>query len=399
MAGPQASLPFTLLLGLLAALTALGMDMFLPSVPALARDLGGEGASPAEAQIAVTTYLLGLALGQLAWGPVSDRYGRKPILLIGLAGFFASSLACAAASSLQAVAALRLLQGFAISSGPVVSRSVVRDLYAREQAAQLLARIMAVFGLVPLLGPLVGAQAVALAGWRAVFWVFAAVAAGLLLAVVLGLRETAPATRPSIAPARIAAGFAELLREPRFRAALATMLCAQLGIIAFVSASAVAMTQALALGPGAYGLLFSLVMLGQICGSLLGSRLVSRLGMMRMVRVGARLALAGGVMLAVPAAAAVAHWAAIVLPMIVYIFGCAFIMPNALATALSPFPHRAGAASSLLGALPFGLGALVSALLAAAFDGTTQPMAFAIAGFGVLVFAAERLLFSRIRHG
>jgi DHA1 family bicyclomycin/chloramphenicol resistance-like MFS transporter len=159
------------------------------------------------------------------------------------------------------------------------------------------------------------------------------------------------------------------------------------------------MTQALALSPSAFGLLFSLVMAGQIAGSLLGGRLVPRLGMARMVRVGAGVTLAGGLLLAALALAAVAHWAAVVVPMIVYLFGCAFILPNALATALSPFPHMAGTASSLLGALPFGLGAVVSALLAAAFDGSTRPMALTIALFGGAAFLCERLFFRKALHG
>jgi DHA1 family bicyclomycin/chloramphenicol resistance-like MFS transporter len=384
------------LLGVLAALTALGMDTFLPSLPVLARAFA---AQPAAAQLAVTTYLLGLALGQLVWGPVSDRFGRKPVLLAGLALFLATSIACALAGSVEAVILVRLLQGFAISSGPVVARSIVRDLYAREQAAQLLSRMAAVFSLIPMLAPLIGAQSVTLWGWQAVFWFFSGTAALLLAAVAFGLQETVPAARPSIAPRRIVAGFAELLRDARFRGALATMLCAQLGIIAFVSASAVAMTQAFSLSPGGYAMAFSLVMVGQICGSLAGGRLVSRLGMARMVRVGAGLALAGGALLASLALASVAHWSAIVLPMIVYIFGCAFILPNALAAALSPFPHMAGSASSLLGALPFGLGALVSALLAAAFDGSTRPMALVIALFGVFVFLSEKMLFRKASHG
>src|SRR5512143_2158559 len=126
VAAPQASLPFTLLLGVLVALTALGMDMFLPSVPVLAAALAAE---PGAAQNAVTGYLLGLALGQLAWGPISDRFGREPVLLAG---------------SLPSVVLLRFAQGLGMSSGPVLARSIVRDLYAREQAAHLLARMMAV---------------------------------------------------------------------------------------------------------------------------------------------------------------------------------------------------------------------------------------------------------------
>ena len=375
------------------ALTALGMDMFLPSVPVIARAFAGDSAA---AQLAVTTYLLGLALGQLVWGPVSDRYGRRPVLLLGLSVFLASAAWGAMAASMTEMAALRFLQGIAMSSGPVIARSIVRDLYAREQAADLLARMQAIFGLVPLLGPLVGALAISLGGWRAVFWVYMATAAALLCAVAGGLRETAPAERAPIAPGRILANYRRLFGNAQFRSALATMMCAQMGIIAFVSASAMSMVQALQLSPQAFSWMFSMVMLGQISGGIAASRLVGRLGMARMVRIGARIALAGGVLLALLAAGGVAHWTAVVLPMVLFIFGSAFIIPNGVAVALAPFPQIAGAASSLLGALPFALGALLSGLLAAAFDGTLRPMAFTIGFFAVGVFAAERLLFRRV---
>jgi DHA1 family bicyclomycin/chloramphenicol resistance-like MFS transporter len=159
------------------------------------------------------------------------------------------------------------------------------------------------------------------------------------------------------------------------------------------------MVQALHLTPTAFSVLFAAVMLGQITGGITGSRLVVRLGIGRMVQLGAALVLAGGLLLAALALGGMAHWSAVVLPMILYLFGCSFMIPNATAAALSPFPQMAGAASSLLGALPFGLGALVSAGLAGAFDGTTRPMALAIATFGTAAFLAERLFFRKIVHG
>jgi len=395
MTSGSASPFLTALLGVLAGMTALGMDMFLPSVPAIAQAFGAQSAS---GQLTVTTYLVGLACGQLAWGPLADRYGRKPVLLAALALFFASSAACAVATSLEIVVLLRFAQGVGTTSGPVIARSIVRDLAAREQAARLLARMTVIFGFVPVAGPLVGAQLLAIGGWRSVFWLYAAVALVLWLLVALRLPETAPPERPSISPARIAAGYAALLSDRRFVAPLATSLSAQMGILAFVAGSSLVLVQALHLSPQVFGALFATVMLGQMAGGFAGSRLVSRFGIERMIRIGAAVTLVSGLILALLACLRVAHWSAIVLPMLSYIFGSAFLVPNAMAAAMTPFPKMAGSASSLLGALPFAFGALVSAALGATFDGTPRPLALAVALAGGAAFAAERLLLRPIAH-
>lgn len=389
MASPSASTFLVVLLGALIGMTALGMDMFLPSVPSIAQAFGAE---PAAGQLAVTTYLLGVACGQLAWGPLADRYGRKPVLLCALAVFFGSSAACALADSLETVVLLRFVQGVGTTSGPVIARSIVRDLAAHEEAAKLLARLTVVFGFFPVACPLIGAQMLAIGGWRSVFWLYALVAFVLGLLVAFGLPETAPRERPSIAPSRIAAGFATLLGDRRFVAPLLTALCAQMGILAFVASSSLVLVQALQVTPQAFGVLFSIVMIGQMVGGFAGSRLVGRLGMERMIRIGVALALASGMLLALLAFLGVAHWSAVVLPMLSYILGTAFLVPNVMAAAMTPFPKMAGSASSLLGSLPFALGALVSAALGAAFDGTARPFALAVALSGAGAFAAERLL-------
>lgn len=392
----QPSLGLTLLLGLLIALVALGTDMFLPSVPALARNFA---AAPAEAHLSVTTYILGVALGQIGWGPASDRFGRKPMLAAGLLLFALSSGAAALAESLRAVVALRFIQGAAMSSGPVIIRAMVRDLYAREHAAQLLSRMMIVFGLVPVLAPPLGALLLDWGGWRFMFWTYAAIALGLLLVLVLRLAETAPAERPRMSAARILGSYRALLGDRRFVAPLATMLSVQMGIIAFVSNSSLVMIPVFGLTPMAFGALFSLVMLGHMAGSFAGSRLVHRAGMAGMVRIGIVLVLGSGLLLAALSLAGVSHWSAFVLPMLVYILGASFVMPSAMAAALTPFPQMAGAASSLLGVAPFALGGGVSAALGFAFDGTTVPLALAIAVFALLAFLCERLLFRGTNHG
>ena len=379
---------FTVLLGVLIALPALGTDLYVPALPILAQALGADAES---AQLTLTTYFIGLALGQLLWGPLSDRYGRKPVLLAGLLIMLAASLAGALVQSIGAVAAVRFAQGLGTSSGALIGRTIVRDLHSHERAAKLLASMTIVFSLVPMLAPVGGALLAGAAGWPAVFAGMAVVAA-LLVVSMKALPETAPAARRSAHPGAIARTFVAILGDRRFLSPLLLVFCAHMGILAWVSNSALTLVRGLGVGTLAYGLMFALVMLGQITGAWASSRLVLRLGMARLMRLGAALMLAGGAAAAALAWAGAGHWLAVVLPFAVLLFGTALIVPNATAAALSPFPASAGAASSLIGALGFTVGAIVSTVLGATYDGSARPMASAAAVAGACAFLFERLV-------
>jgi len=383
----QTSLRLTVLLGILIALPAMGTDLFVPGLPVLAQALAaGAGA----AQFTLTTYFIGLAAGMLLWGPLSDRYGRKPVLCAGLATMLAVSLVAAFVDSVGAVAAARLVQGLAMASGAVIARAVVRDLHAHEQAARLFASMTIVFSLVPIAAPIAGAVLASEAGWRAIFWCLAAVAALLLAATLAGLHETAPSERSSARPARVARSFRLILAERRFLGPFLLVLCAFLGIIAWVSSSAFVLVRGFGVSTRGYGFAFAAVMLGQISGAWASRSLVLRFGMSRLIDLGAMLALIAGATAAALAWAGVSHWAAVVLPFFVFLAGTALIVPNATAAALSPFPGSAGAASSLMGAVAFAIGALVSTGLGFAFDGTARPMASVAAVAGLAAFIVTR---------
>jgi DHA1 family bicyclomycin/chloramphenicol resistance-like MFS transporter len=384
----ETSAALTLLLGILIALSALGTDLYVPALP----DVAASFASPVSAvQLTLTTYFLGLAAGQLIWGPLSDRYGRRPVLLAALGLMLAVTAAAPFVPSIEALIAARLAQGLGMSGGVVVARSIVRDLHAHEQAARLLARMMVVFSIVPIAAPVSGALLTTHAGWRAIFWTFALIACGLIVAVAAGLRETAPAERRSAHPAQIARGLGAILSDRRFQAPLLVFLCCQMAILAWVASSAFTLAH-MGVPVDAYGWMFAGVMLGQIAGAWVTSRFVLRLGSARLMRGGSWLVLGGGLTVAALAWAGADHWLALVAPFAVLLFGTALILPSATALALSPFPQAAGSASSLIGAVGFTAGAILSTLLGALFDGTPRPMATAAALASLAAFAFERRL-------
>ncbi len=373
---------------MLIALPALGTDFYVPALPAVARAL----AQPVSAaQLTLTTYFIGLAAGQLLWGPLSDRYGRKPVLFTGLATTLVASAIGVFVESIGALSAVRLAQGLGMSSGALIGRTIVRDLYAHEEAARLLARMTIVFSVVPIAAPVAGALLVEAASWQTVFVGMGAIALLLLLAVYR-LGETAPAQRSSMHPGDIARTFRSMLADRRFFSPFLLILCAQVGILAWVSNSSFTLVRGMGIETVAFGLMFAVVMLGQISGAWASSRLVMRLGIRRLLQAGAALMCAAGLAAAALAWSGVGHWLAVVLPFMAFLFGSALVMPNAVAAALTPFPQSAGAATSLIGAIGFGSGALISTALGAAFDGSARPRARVAALAGVGAFLFERLL-------
>jgi DHA1 family bicyclomycin/chloramphenicol resistance-like MFS transporter len=384
----QTSLALTLLLGILVALSALGTDLYVPALPDTAASFG---APVGATQLTLTTYFLGLALGQLLWGPLSDRYGRRPVLVAALGIMLAITGAAPFMPGIGELSALRFVQGFAMAGGVVIARSIVRDLHSHEQAARLLARMMVVFSFVPILAPISGALLTQTGGWRAIFWTYAAIAAGLLVAVLAGLRETAPAERRSAHPGEIARTLAGIIRDRRFVAPLLVFLCCQAGILSWVASSAFTLAHA-GVSVAAYGWMFAGVMLGQIAGAWAASRFVLRIGSARLLRGGTLIVIFAGVAAAALAWAGARHWFALVGPFALLLFGTALVLPSATALALSPFPQAAGAASSLIGAIGFIVAALLSTLFGELFDGTARPMASVAALAGVAALIFERRL-------
>jgi len=386
------------LLTAVVGIGALSIDMFLPSLPAIARQFGS---GEATVQLAITLFLLTYAAAQLVFGPLSDRFGRRPALLGGLALYLLGSGLCFLSPNVEVLVAARMIQGVGAGSGPVVGRAIVRDVYPRERAAHVFALMGIAQAVTPILAPILGGYLQGAFGWHSVFGVLAAFALVFLAGCWLLVRETAPAPDPAaLHPARLATNVRGLLANPAYVGYLLVATAIFSGQFAFISGSAFVLIGLLRVSPEAYGLAFGLVACGIMAGSFLASRYTACLGIGRMLLLGTALAAAAGATMAVlavlvPAAPALAATAGLIGPMLVYAVALGVVLPNALAGAIGPFPRMAGLASAVIGCLMMTGSAGYSIAVSAFYDGTARPMTGAIAVAGAASLAACAALLRR----
>jgi MFS transporter, DHA1 family, multidrug resistance protein len=377
--GPRAEL--VLLIGALSAFAPLSIDMYLPGLPAIAKDLG---ASPAEAQLTLTACLIGLALGQLVAGPLSDTYGRRRPLLAGLALYTLASLLCALAPSIWLFVVLRVLQGLGGAAGIVIARAVVRDHYAGSAAARFFALTMLVNGLAPILAPVIGGQLLLVTTWQGIFVVLGVIGAALFLFAALRLAESLPPERRrSGRLADVARSYRGLLLDRGFMSYVLAAALAFAAMFAYISASPFVLEDLFGQSPQAFSLFFALNALGIVVASQVSGYLVGRIAPVRIMTGGLLMAAFGGVVL-VAAAAADLGLVAILLGFFLVVASYGFVAPNATALALADQPHQAGSASALLGACQFLVGAIAAPLVSIGGVGSAVPMAVVIAGFAWL---------------
>ena len=377
-----------LLTGLLGGVTALGplsIDTTLPAMPAIADAFGTGYAS---VQLSLSAFMLGIALGQIVIGPLSDGFGRRPIMLAGVALYILSTIGCANAPTVEWLMTFRLLQGFAACAGQVLARAIIRDRFDREDAARLLSYVLMVHGIAPLIGPIIGAHIAVDFDWRAIFWFLALYCAGLAVLLWSYVGESIPARDPNaLRPVRLLFSYWEILRNRTFFGYMMCTACCSSGLFAYLSGSSAVIIDGLGKSVETYGYLFALAMTGYVVGNFISARLVRRTGIDRLIKVGGTgLALSGLVMGAL-GWAGVNTVAAIVAPMFCFMFAFPLVVPPAQAAALSPFPHAAGRASSLIGFLQLCIAAAVGTIVGQLDDGTQGPMVttIAIAGFGPLL--------------
>lgn len=381
---------------LLAALVSLGplsTDLYLPALPAIATAFATDAAG---VQWTLSGYLLGFAPAQLLYGPLADRFGRRPAAIGGLLFYLLATLACAAAPSLGLLITARVVQALGACGGPVIARAVVRDTTDPPRAAAVFATIAGLMALAPAAGPILGGVVVAHGGWRAAFWLLAALAAAITAATARLLPETAPGLdATALHPARLLPSYRLILRDRGFLGFAGVTAATYTGLFCFISGSSHVAQKGLGLGPQGYGLMFATAVAGYVLGSMLSRYFSPRLGVVRMVAIGVALCLVFG--WSGPAALALFGPGVVTVsaPMALYMIGFALAQTNAQAGAVAPFPHMAGRASALLGFLQWGIAALGGLALAQVLDTAGWAMALGIAFSATAAAAALALLLRR----
>jgi DHA1 family bicyclomycin/chloramphenicol resistance-like MFS transporter len=373
-------------LGTLLGFASISTDLYLPALPRMAEALGaGQGTL----ELTVSGYLLGFSLGQLLWGPVGDRYGRRGPVAAGIAIFVLGASGCALSTTAGELIVWRLVQALGASAGVVLARAMVRDLYGRDRAAQVLSTLMTVMAVAPLVGPTLGGQILRVADWPAIFWTLVAVGLATLAALPT-LPETLPASRRTDAPlGRALAAYGQLLGNRRLMAYSAAAGCYFVGVFAYVAGTPFAFIDYHGLSPQLYGLVFATGIVGLMATNLVNSRLVLRLGGDRLLKAGGLGAAASGILVALAAGTGLGGIWGLAAALFLFVSMNGFIVANAVSGALASVPAHVGAASALTGAIQYGSGFLGSALVGASADGTPWPLGWVVAlsGLGALASA------------
>jgi DHA1 family bicyclomycin/chloramphenicol resistance-like MFS transporter len=379
--------------GLLAASAALGplsMQIFLPSLPAIQESFA---VSPGTAQMTLSVSMIAIALSTLAYGPLSDRYGRRPVMLVGLLIFVAGTLICILAPTIWVLIAGRIVQAAGGAVGMVLSRAIVRDIYGPAEAAKVIATLTMVMVSAPMVAPAIGGVLQDLFDWRSTF-VFAGIVSLIVFALIIrDLEETNRSQIPFAGVADMVRGFGRLFKSPAycgyaFHGAFSSMV-----FFSFISAAPYVMVNVMGRPPTEYGLYFILVTFGFMCGNFVTSRLSVQLGINRLIVIGSLTAVVGLVIAFGFVLQGILTPITLFLPVMITIFGNGMAMPNTQAGAINVFPQMAGTASGLSGFLQMAVAAAASQTVAIFHDGTAFPMLYFMAAGVILSILAITLGF------
>lgn len=374
-------LRYALILGSLSAFAPLSIDMYLPALPRMAGDLH---AASGTVQLTLTAFIIGLAVGQLVLGPISDSVGRRRPLLSGLVLYTAMSVVCALSPSVEVLIVARVLQAIGAAAGIVIARAVVRDLFSGKEMTKFFSMLMLVSGLGPVLAPVIGGQILRLTSWRGVFVVLTVFGALLLVATALGLPESVPPERRS--PNRLAATlrtYGRLLADRSFVGHAGAAGLTFAALFAYISASSFVLQDVYRLSPQLFSVVFAANGVGMALVSQLNGWLVGRTSEGVLLTSGLVAATLGGIGVLLAALFSL-PLAALLVPLFILVASIGMVMPNASSLALADHPQSAGAASALLGVLQFAIGGFATPLVNIGGSDSAVPMGAVMAGFAVV---------------
>lgn len=377
-----------LILGALSAFGPLAIDFYLPGFPAMALAFGTD---EKHIQTTLAAYFLGLSIGQLAYGPIADRFGRRIPLLGGVVLFTVASLACALAPTLDALVAARFVQALGGCAGMVLSRAIVSDKCDAVGSAKVFSQLMLVMGLAPILAPMLGGVLVNLYGWQSIFIALTLFSAFCTLAVALGLPESLPAYQPRLPLSGALGQYWRLLKDPVYLGHAVTGGISMAGMFAYIAGSPFVFIKLYGVPAEHYGWLFGANAAGFILVAQINARVLARRGPAFLLSRMVWLYLAAGLaLLGISALQTEALWP-LLIPLFICIASLGCIIPNASACAMNGQGARAGSASALLGCIQFSVAAGAAALVGILHDGSAMPMAMVITLCGTAAVVAATL--------
>ena len=369
---------YVLILGALAALGPLSIDMYLPAFPSIARSFS---VPTAAIETSVSIYFVGLAIGQLFYGPISDRYGRKIILVGGLSIYIVSAIWCAFASSIDQFLLARFLKSIGACSGIVISRAIVRDRFETEQTARIFSLLMLVMGVAPIVAPLMGGFIATYWDWHGIFWFLALFSLGILLAIKTKLPET-HGGNPDVRLGTSFATYQGLLADKKFMTYTLSGSVAQAGMFAYITGSPYVFIEYFGIAQHNFGWLFGFNALGLITFAQLNTLLLKRYSYDDIIPVSLTVIAITSILLIASGWLELGFWW-LVPPLWIYLAILGTTFPNTIAGALANQSHRAGSASALAGTLQMGLAATASAIVGNIHGTSAFALTAVVGGCGV----------------
>jgi len=381
-------------LGLLSAMGAFSIDMYLPGFPDIARDLH---TTVAHITLSITSFFIGISVGQMIYGPLLDRFGRKKPLYIGLVVYLVTSIACAYAPTANALIGIRFLQALGSCAGMVASRALVRDIFPVKENAKIFSLLMLVLALSPIVAPTLGGYVTAAFGWQSIFFILATIAGLTLLLVLFKLPEgRKPDTSLSLLPRPIINGFLEVTIVPQFYTYAFAGAIASSGLYAYIAGSPFVFMELYHVTEKQYGWIFAIIAMGLIVASQVNTLLLRRYSSEQIIRATLFCQCLAGIGLVLGTYFHFLGLYSTIFLIWIFLSTQGFAFPNSSALSLAPFTRNAGTASALMGALQLGIGAISTALVSLLNNGTAMPMAAvmcacAVGSFLVLMIGRRRI--------